>query len=223
MEIKKVALVIFDIGGYTEFIRYHKDSLAHAHEVISQLLESIVEHAEYPLILNKFEGDAALLYAEIGDDERRAVGDIYRQVSDLFPAFKAKALELSNERSMCPCGACQNIRELLLKAIVHRGEAAFRKIRQFDEMAGQDVILVHRLLKNSVNANEYILVTEAFYSLLDDNLASRGQALVERYDHLGEIKLKAFPPSGDQLIFRGETSAENWWRRLLARFGPQAR
>jgi hypothetical protein len=27
MEIKKVALVIFDIGGYTEFIRLHKDSL----------------------------------------------------------------------------------------------------------------------------------------------------------------------------------------------------
>ena len=223
MEIKKVALVIFDIGGYTEFIRYHKDSLAHAHEVISQLLESIVEHAEYPLILNKFEGDAALLYAEIGDDEKRAVGDIYRQVSDLFPAFKAKSLKLSNERSMCPCGACQNIRELRLKAIVHKGEAAFRKIRQFDEMAGQDVILVHRLLKNSVNANEYILVTEAFYSRLDDHLASRGQALVERYDHLGEIKLKAFHPSGDRLVSPGELSAENWWRRFLARFRPQAR
>ena len=43
MELKRVALVIFDISGYTDFIRQNKETLAHAHEAVSQLLESIVE------------------------------------------------------------------------------------------------------------------------------------------------------------------------------------
>lgn len=213
MEIKKVALVIFDIGGYTEFIKSHKDTLAHAHEIISQLLENIVENAEFPLILNKFEGDAALLYADIGDDEKRAVRDIARQIFDLFPTFKQKALELSTERALCPCGACQSIRDLRLKAIVHKGEAAFRKIRQFDEMAGEDVIILHRLLKNSVRASEYVLMTKPFFALADDQWVSNGHSLTERYDHLGTIELKVFYPSAERAKLQ-DVSAKNWWRRL---------
>ncbi len=45
MEIKRVALVIFDISGYTEFIRQNKETLGHAHKVVSQLLEHVVEGA----------------------------------------------------------------------------------------------------------------------------------------------------------------------------------
>lgn len=214
MEIKKVALVIFDIGGYTEFIRFHKDSLAHAHEVISQLLDNIVERAEYPLVLNKFEGDAAFLYAEIGNSAVDAVRDVARQIFELFPAFKAKAAELASERAVCPCGACQNIRNLRLKAIAHSGEAAFRKIRQFDEMAGEDVIVVHRLLKNNVQASEYVLMTEAFFSRLGDQSDKPWQPMTESYDHLGTINLRAFPLSNDRAAPESKAPATSWWRRL---------
>jgi len=39
-----------------------------------------------------------------------------------------------------------------------------KKIRQFEELAGEPVILIHRLLKNTIQAKEYILLTQAFTS-----------------------------------------------------------
>lgn len=189
---KSVALVIFDIGGYTEFIKYNTATLTHAHEVISQLLEEIVDKAEFPLTLNKFEGDAALMYADVEADPRAAVADVSRQVFSLFPKFTAKVSELSTARSACPCGACQNIGNLRLKAIIHLGRAAFRKIRQFEEMGGEDVILLHRLLKNSVRHREYILASRPFASLLDKALLGQGSEVTEVYEHLGKVDLVFF-------------------------------
>lgn len=189
---KQVALVIFDIGGYTEFIKYNTATLAHAHEVISQLLEEIVDKAEFPLTLNKFEGDAALMYADVEADLRAAVADVSRQVFSLFPKFKSKVLELSTARSACLCGACQSIGKLRLKAIIHLGRAAFRKIRQFEEMGGEDVILLHRLLKNNVPYKEYVLASRPFASLMDEALLRQGNEVAEVYEHLGKVELVLF-------------------------------
>jgi hypothetical protein len=178
------------------------------------LLDDIVERAEFPLALNKFEGDAALLYADVGDNAQAAARDIANQIFALFPALKTKAGELSTARATCPCGACQNIRDLRLKAIVHMGEAAFRKIRQFDEMAGEDVIVVHRLLKNNVRASEYVLMTEAFFSHLDSSFVAAGQPMAESYEHLGTVNLRAFPIAGALPLREAEARGGSWWRRL---------
>ncbi|MSP97218.1 MAG: DUF2652 domain-containing protein [Betaproteobacteria bacterium] len=195
MELKNVALVIIDISGYTRFIKYHKTSLIHAHEIISQLLESVIDNALHPLTLNKLEGDAALLYAELGNDEPRAVRDIFGQARGFFDAFHAKARELSGSRSNCPCEACQRIRDLRLKAILHRGQIAFRKIRQFDEMAGEDVILVHRLLKNTIAANQYMLLTEPFHRLLGEMTGGTAEIHEQTYDGMGSVKSVVFFPT----------------------------
>ena len=53
MELKHVALVMADIGGYTRFIKFHKTALLHAQEIISHLIEAIIDRASFPLILNK--------------------------------------------------------------------------------------------------------------------------------------------------------------------------
>lgn len=218
MDIKQVALIIVDISGYTEFIKTNRDTLAHAHEVISQLLESVADRATHPLVLNKFEGDAAFLYAEMDGDAARACADIAKQVFGLFPAFQARMQELSRDRAACPCAACRNIEALRLKAFVHRGEAAFRKIRQFEELAGADVILVHRLLKNSVAAREYVLMTEAFCRQLDPAVQAQGTDLWEEYDHLGRIAAKLFlQPASLPAAPAGGTSRV--LPRLAARLG----
>lgn len=39
----------------------------------------------------------------------------------------------------------------------------FKHIRGFEEQAGPDVILAHRLLKNTVQTLDYVLLTEAFW------------------------------------------------------------
>ena len=198
MELKKVALVIADISGYTQFIQDNKTSLLHAEEIISQLLETVIEGAKYPLVLNKLEGDAILMYAELGNDEVEAARDVARQVQAFFAVFRAKAHELATSRAGCPCQACQRILELRLKAILHQGTVAFKKIRQFEEIAGEDVIVAHRLLKNSVPASEYILMTEVFFQLTGDLPHNQAEARREFCKGLGDIAVRVFYPAAER-------------------------
>lgn len=169
MNTKKVALVLVDISGYTQFIRSQKLSAVHAEEIVFELLEAVINHAAYPLTLNKLEGDAAFLYAEVDAANQVEVArDVAYQVREFFRVFYERTHSLARERADCHCDACQRIFDLRLKAILHFGEAVFRKIRQFDEMAGEDVILIHQLLKNSIPSHEYILMTEPFHQLTGD-------------------------------------------------------
>ncbi|MCB0154865.1 MAG: hypothetical protein KDF65_08705 [Anaerolineae bacterium] len=55
---KNVILAIVDISGYTHFIKTHRTSHIHAEEIIFDLLEAVIDRAEYPLILNKLEEQA---------------------------------------------------------------------------------------------------------------------------------------------------------------------
>jgi hypothetical protein len=82
-------------------------------------------------------------------------------VRSFFPAFATRAAELSEIRRNCSCDACSNIKALTLKAFVHAGEIAIKQIRQFQELAGEPVIFLHRLMKNSVTSREYVLLTAA--------------------------------------------------------------
>jgi class 3 adenylate cyclase len=74
----------------------------------------------------------------------------------------------ARERSHCECGACANIGALEIKAVVHYGAVAHKQVRGLHELAGEPVILLHRLLKNAVAAPRYVLLTAAFRDLLDD-------------------------------------------------------
>ncbi len=187
MSVKNLALVVADIGGYTRFIRVHKTALLHAQEIVSQLLEAIVERAEFPLTLNKFEGDAVFLYADMGAAPAAAARDVIEQVAAFFGAFRAKCEELARDRANCPCDACQHIRELTLKAVLHHGPVAIRRIRQFEELTGEDVIVVHRLLKNSVHAPEYLLMSASYHRLAGELAGYRSERSSERYEDLGDI------------------------------------
>jgi hypothetical protein len=52
--------------------------------------------------------------------------------------------------------------KLRLKIIAHQGEAAFSSVGGIKKISGEDVILTHRWLKNSIPSHEYLLMTEAF-------------------------------------------------------------
>jgi hypothetical protein len=117
-------------------------------------------------------------------------------VTGFFEAFHAK------ERALIACDTyrcegCNHIADLRLKAFLHVGEVAFKKIRQFEELAGEDVILIHRLLKNTVPAKEYILLTEQFYALSggigDDPLEAR----TEEAEGLGPVNVRVYYPPHD--------------------------
>ena len=62
-------------------------------------------------------------------------------------------------------------------------------------MAGEDAILVHRLLKNTIAANEYILLTEPFHQMLGGMTGGTAQIHDETYDDLGAVRSMVYFPA----------------------------
>jgi len=197
MEIKRLGLVLADISGYTNFIKMHTMSLLHAEMIITELLEAVIAHADVPLTLNKLEGDAALFYAALGDNEEVAAQDVLRQVVTFFEAFTERERAIIGCNS-CMCDACRNIEKLRLKVVVHCGAVATKQIRQFEELAGEDVILIHRLLKNSISAKEYIILTEQFFALAGGITGETPETRQENAEGIGAVNVKVYYPVVDK-------------------------
>jgi hypothetical protein len=204
MRLTNAIVVILDISGYTAFIRHRAVTLAHAEDIVTSLLETVIDRAEHPLTLNKLEGDAALLWCEAGSDPAAAARSVLAQVEAAFADFAARLQRMKGERSHCSCDACANIGVLELKALVHCGEIALKQVRQFEELAGEPVIVAHRLLKNRVPVRNYLLVTDSFRALA--GVPGQAQSLREDCEGIGEVDV--------------------WWRAIDAgqqsRAGPTA-
>jgi Protein of unknown function (DUF2652) len=194
--IKKVLLIIADISGYTEFMVSNELEIEHNQQIISQLINTIIEQVNIPLEIAKLEGDAIFLYAVklsekyTWEDVRKSVGE---KLILFFEVFHNKLAEMQ-QQAYCSCSVCSNISVLKLKIVVHSGEALFYSIQQFCELSGKDVILTHRLTKNSVTNDEYILMTEPAYSDIDFPVHMIAQEGCENYEHFGEIKTLVHVP-----------------------------
>ena len=150
-----VLLIIADISGYTRYMTANAKTLAHSQTLITELVESIIEQVQVPLEVAKLEGDAIFLFCRKPKDAGRWLeirADISRKLLDFFQRFREKISELGRSNT-CICNACTHLEKLRLKIIVHSGEALFHRVLHFNELAGADVIIVHRLLKNSVPAD----------------------------------------------------------------------
>src|SRR5258708_18009398 len=211
VEVKRVALVLADISGYTAFMRHHDTSILHAEQIITELLETVIDSSDHPLQVSKIEGDAVFFYA-VADDDAATAKDVLRQAVAFSKAFAAKERELIG-RSYCTCDACTQIDKLKLKIILHFGDVAFKRVKHFEELAGRDVILVHRLLKNSIPSKEYILMTKAFHSLAGDLPGQRREKRIEESEGLGKVQTVVFYPAQimHPLVQPVEPS-ENWRR-----------
>ena len=85
------------------------------------------------------------------------------------------------------------IRAVRFRVLLHFGQAVFKKVGRFDEIAGQDVILIHRLMKNKAKAPEYALMTEEFYRLSGGLNGARAETAIEMAEGLGEVPVRLFP------------------------------
>ena len=151
-------LLIADIGGYTEYMSTHRMSLAHAQVNTGRMLERVID-AVPGLELIEVEGDAAFLYREAdSDDPDELVDEVVRSAVAMHRAFHVEREYVA--RNLCPCSGCKEAANLTLKFVAHVGQVATQTIRDRLKLVGIDVILVHRLLKNSVPMREYVLMTE---------------------------------------------------------------
>jgi hypothetical protein len=211
-----VMLIIADISGYTRYMTANAKTLAHSQAIITELIKSIINQIELPLEVAKLEGDAVFLFcrkqnpAQPWPQAKKMIG---QNLLALFRLFSQKIDELSRS-THCHCHACAGITSLRLKLVVHSGEALFHRVFNFVELAGVDVIIVHRLLKNSVEADQYLLLTEAARDDVEFPEQIRLRSTTEDYEDLGRIKALVYQPGAPPVAASASTG-----KSYASRFG----
>jgi len=182
----RALLVIADIGGYTPFMRLHRTSLAHAQDVVARLLEAMIDAAPN-LSLLEVEGDAAFLYTWTPDGQETST--VRRGVDQMVAMHRAfhTCQQHIIALNTCSCEGCRQAGRLRVKFVAHLGDVAVQRVKHSAKLAGLDVILVHRMLKNSVPIPEYLLLSEAVFGCSDERVRSRGQALTQELEGLGVV------------------------------------
>jgi len=185
-----VLLILADISGYTRYMTANAKTLSHSHTIIAELIQAIASAVEIPMEIIELEGDAIFLFCRKHGDSAIWKGQrefICRKLMELFQRFRARLQELRRS-NVCTCHACVHIDQLSLKVLVHSGEVLVHRVLQFTKLSGVDVILIHRLLKNSVGRPEYLLLTDAAHRDLQFPGNTRFEAGSEQYEHLGSIR-----------------------------------
>ncbi len=116
---------------------------------------------------------------------------VKNQIPRLFRAFR-KEIKVLSSASDCSCHACSCIAALRLKQAVHVGEVAVEKIGRFEKLFGLAVIFVHRMLKNTVPASEYLMLSEPAFSNIDDFFSLEPERRVVELEGIGEHEMMVF-------------------------------
>ncbi len=152
-----------DISGFTKFIG--ETEIEHSTHIIRELLEIIINENSLNMELLEIEGDAVFFYRS---GRIPSIDEIIKQSKSIFEKFHQHLLRYESKR-ICQCGACRTANNLTVKFIIHTGQVSSYYISNQFKLIGKEVILLHRLLKNPVPENEYLLFTEPFFDNLEKN------------------------------------------------------
>src|SRR5436305_1767235 len=134
MATQRGYLVLADIAGYTSYSAGVE--LDHAHDILTDLLEIIVEKFKLVLTISKLEGDAVFAYVATSKMERGET--LLELVEATYTAFRDRR-EGVQRRTTCECNACRAIPTLDLKFFVHHGDFIVQNISGINELVGSDV------------------------------------------------------------------------------------
>lgn len=177
-------LVLADISGYTAFLT--GTEIEHAQGIIQELTTLIRERLTPPMRFVKLEGDAVFCYAPdaaFSDGER-----LVELLEVCYVDFSNRLLNMARAAT-CHCTACASIDTLGLKFVAHYGGYVIEQDGDRQDLAGADVILVHRLLKNSI-VEDLGLPAYAFFTVpCVEKLPTAFELPVhaETYESFGEI------------------------------------
>jgi hypothetical protein len=184
-------LLIADLTGYTAYLS--RSELEHAPTIAGDLLETVIGRLEPPFRLAKLEGDAAFFYMEDG----RADGSLLLDsIEAAYLAFRRR-LRSIDQATSCDCNSCRLAPQLNLKLFLHHGPYVHGRIAGRDELAGPQVILVHRLLKGGTALSAHdargaapgfaVLTAEALAALAIQPSDLGLHAGHETIEHVGEV------------------------------------
>ena len=216
-------IVLLDISGYTRYVRAHNlryvpflgknfqtTNEAHAETVVTDLLETLIHTTSDILKPEKLEGDAVLLTAVV-DEPDTFSRILVERLQQVFGAFHKRLDELRFCET-CLCDCCAQMGQLKVKAIAHHGPFLLKTVAGFREIAGQEVIRAHRLLKNKVNSDQYLMLTEPVVVLANaaDSLNMQSHSEVDK--DLGETNVWVYFPDAQDA--EQTPSQEGYFTRL---------
>ncbi|RPI65811.1 MAG: DUF2652 domain-containing protein [Ignavibacteriales bacterium] len=229
---ENATILIPDISGFTEFVT--RTELDHSSHIINELLNLIISQNYSGFSLSEIEGDAVLFYKK-GDILSKQL--LVKQCLDIFSKFHEQ-LKYIERDVVCRCGACQSASHLSLKFIIHYGTIKEFRIADIVKASGIDMIIAHRLLKNNINSNEYILISSSCLNGLSDKEETSGlkwRTHIEKYPAIGDIVVefadlqeikKGIPPiperktyvrheGGDTMEIEIEATIEEVYQKLI--------
>ncbi|NNC69429.1 MAG: DUF2652 domain-containing protein [Flavobacteriaceae bacterium] len=187
MSSNTTLICIPDISGFTKFMSDTNIELSS--KVIPALLNKIIYANEIGLKVSEIEGDAVLFYRK---GELPSFKDLINQSRLFFIDFYKHLNELTVKYRKDD--DVNNLPQLGLKIILHCGEEVESvQIGNRIKLMGEDVIVAHRLLKNDIKEDEYLLISQSVLDHYKDEVIDRHfgwgelQDDEERYKHLGEI------------------------------------
>ncbi len=218
-------LIVADISGFTRFMKTQIISISHAKQVIVRLLKSIIKVSKTPVKIAELEGDAVFFYAIYdGYNSKTVAEEVKSQILKYFNSFKSE-IDILTGLDACSCEACKKTRDLKLKVVVHSGNIQFEKIHKTEKLFGIDVIVVHRMLKNSVPSNEYVMMTDGAYAEINDFFGLKGERFIENFEGIGETNTIVFYPDEELYSKAAEMKAKKsysiferlLWKTILSK------
>jgi len=179
-------ICIPDISGFTKFMSAAEAELSS--KVIPALLNQIIYANEIGLRVSEIEGDAVLFFKR---GELPPLKKLIDQCTFFYSEFYKKLASLDDKHEM------QNkpiIKSLGLKIILHYGENVEAvNIGKHIKLMGEDVVIAHKLLKNTIDKDDYILFSQTLLDQYDTNdldqrlfwsPLNQGE---ENYKHIGDV------------------------------------
>lgn len=166
-------IYIPDISGFSQFVT--ETDLLHGQSITIKLLKTIIESNKLDLDIYEIEGDSI---SYINLKHKYNPSQYLNNSMTIIERFyeETKSMVFSTQ---CQCNACKSISNLGLKFVIHEDDLSHIEIMNHRKLYGKGMILVHRLLKNKIQSNDYILFTEKFLKNYPEN--NPGNLII--YDH----------------------------------------
>ena len=211
--LEKPALIcIPDISGFTRFIA--ENNIDFSRKIIPPLLRKMINSNAINLEVGEIEGDAVVFY-RFGD--LPSLADLASQCKSFYTNFNEQLNALMEEHADDFHKNLSSSR-LSLKIIVHAAAMTSTEIKGHTKLLGEDVVVAHKLLKNSVQESEYVLLTEKFLAHYTEaeitnefswNNLLRGS---DEYEFIGKIEYRSIAlanvpteaGNGNEKIKKGE-------------------
>ena len=186
-DTQPVFIFIPDISGFTKFM--NEAGIKASRNLIADLLEIIIEANILDMAVAEIQGDAILFY-RVGPPP--SVQEVINQCKQIFLDFQ-NYLKIVERDTRSELGASLSDSRLTLKVVAHYGQLSIINIRGHIKLMGKDIIVAHRLLKNNIDGDEYVLLSEEYLetqpgeSIKPNFSWTQLRSGFTNYEHLGDI------------------------------------